>query len=137
MNALASTHNLGLCALTSTNDNTYAEIGLSVEYFHLRNFQNSEKYISNWSNGLYESCITKEAKVEQLNLMFPIIFNFNYSKLFYGGEIYISHLVYSCTNQTVLGTYGNNQSPTAYDAFTKSVKYVFDINNDQSLYSYR
>ena len=136
-NALATTHNIGLCALTSINDNTHAEIGLSIEYFNLSNFQNSEKYISNWSNGLYESNITKEANIQQLNLRFPLIINFNYSKLFFGAGIYISHLVYSRTNQAVSGTYGNYQFPAADDAFTKSVKYVFDINNDQTLYYYR
>ena len=135
--AMASNNAVGMGLLTNINSKINTEVGLSIDFLNLKNFQNSTYYYTNWSNGLYHLYVNKETNIQQLNLKFPLLINFKSSKLFFGGGIYITHVFYSYTNQTVLGTYSNNQFPTADDALTKSIKYVFTINNDQSLYNYR
>lgn len=135
-NAFAFKNSLGVIIFSNINQKIHLETGLLYESFNLNNYKNSIIYTSEWTNGSHKSYVNKTANINQSYIIVPLMLHIKTNKIVYGFGFNLAHLIHSATDQRVNGTYRNDDYANSEAVLTKSIKSVYEIDNN-TLDNYR
>ena len=132
-NAFLLKNSLGISAFVNLDQKVYLETGVAYTLFNLNNYENNVIYTSYWANGAYYSKIKKKASFCKSYIKVPILFNLVRKKLIYGLGISIEYIIQSKLDQSVSGSYRNDNYPDSEVVLTKSIKSIYEIHDYSKL----